>query len=167
MSRTTRNPKYYIKYSDVAYANKNKPFYTYMRVEKTDEEYHSDMEFAHVSYEMKLVKSHGRGYENYYDHIEGVYAYRPIVLENVSRFYFVKVPYVEKYGIPNAKEERAKMARDGHFSESGRRKSFKSLAKKSVRNESKKMIQRVMKGVDYDEFCPHDRLGKKHVWSIW
>ena len=173
MSRTTRKPRWYVEHSDVSFINSDKVHNynreTYVqKVRKTREEYERDLEEADARY-WREMETEGPEILRY-SWMERKYVYVPRPRPHVSRYHYIRRPYTQadfEADIERAKEERKKLTRDGSMSESGRRKYYKRLAKKEVRNEWKRMKARIMKGDDYDQFWPHDKLGKTFIWEVW
>ena len=172
MSRTHRKPRWYVEHTDASYINRELEYHTrrpyrLVKVRKTDEEFDKEMAAAIREYEAAVKKNGGSTTYVEWSRWCECYVTREIRKPWVSRHRYERVPYSVDECIEDAKKERAKLTRDGNMSESGRRKYFKYLAKKEMRSEWRNMKQKILKGEDYDEYCPHDRLGKKHVWSVW
>lgn len=172
MSRTTRKPRWYVEHTDVSFINRelerySRRPYKMAKVRKTDEEFDREMRREVRKYEEAVKKNGGQTTYLKWDFWCKRYVTREIRKPWVSLYRYARVPYTIDECVEEAKREREKLTRDGNMSMSGRRKYFKYLAKKEVRSEWRNMKQKILKGEDYDKYCPHDRLGKKHIWSVW
>ena len=172
MSRTTRKPRWYVEHTDASYINREiarhtrRPYKT-VKVRKSDEEYEADFARDLERYREEIAANGGTPYYKRWSCWSKMYIDCEIRRPWANRHRYKRVPYSVDDCIEDAKRERKKLTRDGSMSESGRRTYFKHLAKKEVRYEWKRMKTAILKDEEYDRYCPHDRLGKKHVWSVW
>ena len=168
MSRTTRKPRWYCEHSDVSFENRALELYRDTKLARRrrpkkeyEEEYQKVLEEHHKFCEENgyILKKYSIWSQQWITYI------RP--MPYVPRYNYSFVPYSKEECVDDARKERKKLTRDGHCSESGRKKFYKKLSKKEVRNEWKRMKNKIMKDEEYDEFYPHDKLGKKFIWSVW
>lgn len=171
MSRTYRKPRLYVEHSDVSYVNRELSWhrpYRHKKIRRTDEEYAKLNEEAQKKYEADIKENGGNKYYTAYCAWRREYIVCEIRKSYVPRYKYVKVPYLKEECIKEALDYRKKLTRDGKLSQSGCRKTFKKMSKKAVRSEWKQMKQKIMKDEeDYEKYHPHDRIGKKFIWSIW
>jgi len=66
-----------------------------------------------------------------------------------------------------AKVEHSEWFRDGMFYETGRSRYYKRLCKRDLRSHSREMINKILKGEEYDKYCPNNKRGKRFIWSVW
>lgn len=174
MSRTHRKPRWYVEHSDASFINRELSYYVrrpYRMVKrrKSDEEYRRQCDKAMQEHLEDVRKNGPTELVRTYCWADSSVKFveRPKQPRWVSRHYYERVDYSVDECIADALKERKELTRDGKMSESGRRTGFKKTAAKEVRREWRKMKQKILKGEDYDKYYPHDKIGKKFVWSFW
>lgn len=179
MSRTYRKSSYTASRNRARYIDeevvdwKNDPFKS-VRRKRTEEEMIEAQAKADAYYEERCVEYAKR---HWISVAKAKTAIRRNPWSNIEHLAVPRYPVAKHTRdiVPMSKEEAIKYAadyydvweRDGKYSESGRNKFYKKLNKKTVRNNSRRMISKIMKGEDYDKPYPGDYMGKKHIWSVW
>lgn len=168
MSRTYRKPQWYVENNDVSHENHYLRGFNGTKRErrlKPVEQYKAECEAADRRYD-DICRKEGK-YVTRWHWLERRYVEITRPRFYVSKFIYTTVPYSIEEARIDAKAQRDSYTRDGALKDGTRRKQYKNLSKKAVRNEWKKMKNKIMKDENYDAHYPHDQLGKKYIWAVW
>jgi hypothetical protein len=173
MSRTTRKPKFYIDESDVAKINQalddwhRRPT-TRVRKRKNKDEYAAEMAKAESEYQAEITANGGNTMK-----LILTYWPRHLSLVEIHRNYVFRWKYetVElSYDdvVNNTMQTRAKMQRDGCWTETSRNTGYKGSTKRELRRRNKEICRHVIAEEDFDAMVyPIRKEGKSHVWDWW